>query len=401
MTLNLIRSEDTYNHPEQKWSFTSDYAIRDYSGTYTIKLIPCTTNPDQKYSIPVKCNPRDPLTFNMDIRFQQVSDPVAAEFTLNTNFFLLSKKSLYLSDGSMGFAEDSDAAFVEGAEIYGRVLVDPVQNLGNSFDANIEKVFLCSGRDGYVPKYDPSRDEYGCLADSPNLRDRFKVLDKEQPDTQDTEANSVDFNARLAIDDAESLTIVRQPGTDGFRLDSAPLFTVTVGREWYMHTIYTVRATDSRKRRSISKRFHSIKSSASNVARYRRDIDELAQEIGEQHDRGTNMNRVQLDWQSPPIPPRQRKTTNIGTNQSGPPLLIMVIGGVCLLLVAMIVLMVVLLMKRRNNKKQGPVAANNTKYTGGKHIVAKKTRRRAAANIPPASASSSSGYNSSEDGSEV
>ena len=72
MTLNLIRSEDTYNNPEQKWSFTSDYAIRDYSGTYTIKLIPCTTNPDQKYTIPVKCNPRDPLTFNMDIRFQQV-----------------------------------------------------------------------------------------------------------------------------------------------------------------------------------------------------------------------------------------------------------------------------------------------------------------------------------------
>lgn len=66
--------------------------------------------------------------------------------------------------------------FLPGAEIYGRVLVDPVQNLGNSFDANIEKVFLCSGRDGYVPKYDPSRDEYGCLADSPNLRDRFKVL---------------------------------------------------------------------------------------------------------------------------------------------------------------------------------------------------------------------------------
>jgi len=44
----------------------------------------------------------------------QVSDPVAEEFSLNTNFFLLSKKSLYLSDGSMGFAEDSDAAFAEG-----------------------------------------------------------------------------------------------------------------------------------------------------------------------------------------------------------------------------------------------------------------------------------------------
>jgi len=49
--------------------------------------------------------------------FVQVSDPVAAEFSLNTNFFLLSKKALYLSDGSMGFAEDSDVAFPEGSLI--------------------------------------------------------------------------------------------------------------------------------------------------------------------------------------------------------------------------------------------------------------------------------------------
>lgn len=46
--------------------------------------------------------------------YSKVSDPVAAHFSLNTNFYLLSKKSLYMSDGSMGFAEDSDAAFVEG-----------------------------------------------------------------------------------------------------------------------------------------------------------------------------------------------------------------------------------------------------------------------------------------------
>ena len=27
MSLNLIRSEATYNNPEQKWSFVSDYAV--------------------------------------------------------------------------------------------------------------------------------------------------------------------------------------------------------------------------------------------------------------------------------------------------------------------------------------------------------------------------------------
>ena len=44
----------------------------------------------------------------------QVSDPVAAEFSLNTQMFLLSRKDIWLSDGSMGFGEGSDAAFSDG-----------------------------------------------------------------------------------------------------------------------------------------------------------------------------------------------------------------------------------------------------------------------------------------------
>lgn len=60
--------------------------------------------------------------------------------------------------------------------IYGRVMVDPVQNLGDSFYCSIEKVFLCTGDDGYVPKYSPANAEYGCLADSPSLLHRFKIV---------------------------------------------------------------------------------------------------------------------------------------------------------------------------------------------------------------------------------
>lgn len=63
-----------------------------------------------------------------------------------------------------------------GDTIFGRVMVDPVQNLGDSFFCSIEKVFLCTGADGYVPKYDPTKFEFGCLADSPSLLYRFKIL---------------------------------------------------------------------------------------------------------------------------------------------------------------------------------------------------------------------------------
>ncbi len=55
-------------------------------------------------------------------------------------------------------------------------MVDPVQNLGGSFYCNIEKVYLCTGADGYVPKYNPAKSEFGCLADSPSLLYRFKII---------------------------------------------------------------------------------------------------------------------------------------------------------------------------------------------------------------------------------
>lgn len=47
-----------------------------------------------------------------------MSDPVAVEFSLNTQMFLLSKRNLWLSDGSMGFGQESDVAFSEGETSY-------------------------------------------------------------------------------------------------------------------------------------------------------------------------------------------------------------------------------------------------------------------------------------------
>jgi len=51
--------------------------------------------------------------------------------------------------------------------------------------------------------------------------------DKEQPDTEDDSLNSVPFNAVLAVDDPSATTLSEQPGADGFRMDSTPLFQVT------------------------------------------------------------------------------------------------------------------------------------------------------------------------------
>ncbi|KAM4702076.1 FRAS1-related extracellular matrix protein 2 [Discoglossus pictus] len=368
-TLSLVRSEPTYHQPVQQWSFVSDFAVRDYSGTYTVKLIACTTAPYQEYSLPIMCNPREPITFDVDIRFQQVSDPVAAEFNLNTQLLLLSKKALWLSDGSMGFGQESDISFLEGDIIYGRVMVDPVQNLGNSFYCSIEKVFLCTGADGYVPKYNPTDNEYGCLADATSLLHRFKILDKAQPETQAITFGNVLFNARLAADDPEALPLARQPGSDGFKVDSTPLFQVSLGREWYIHTIYTVRSKENANRgigkRSVETQYHSLANAASPGLvnrRKKRDVNEasvIAQEIGVENNRGTNMQHISLEYSNKKQIPQKEVTLDgiipreLNNKESEDNIVTIVyIIGAILLAICLIIIIVLLLRRKQKSKKK-------------------------------------------------
>ncbi|XP_070554250.1 extracellular matrix protein 3-like [Ptychodera flava] len=384
-TLELIRSDPTYAQPEQTWQFVSDYAVRDYSGDYIIKLIPCTTANDIEYSLPIVCNPRDPITFEMPIRFQQVSDPVPAQFSLDTQFHLLSKKGLWLSDGSMGFGEGSDTAYAEGDTIYGRVMVDPVQNLGDSFFVSVEKVFLCTGLDGYVPKYNPQNQEYGCVADSPNLLYNFKVLDKGAPNTVTTEFSSVPFDAVLAVDDQEALPLVQQPGADGFKMSVDPLFEVSAGRQWYLHCIYTVRSADN-SNRGIGKRsieMHNLIAAEAPLQpalqRQRREIEDV-KDIGVD-DTGTNMHRVRLNFtanslQSNEVVP-DSGGFEVGKNESKKSVPIIPIVAVlsALGLVLLIVILCVVLRRRRSHKETYAPTKPVTKVATNGHMKVVDTAR--------------------------
>ncbi|KAJ8342513.1 hypothetical protein SKAU_G00324410 [Synaphobranchus kaupii] len=364
--LTLVRTEPTYNQPLQQWTFISDFAVRDYSGTYTVKLVPCTSNPNQEYTIPPVCNPRDPITFDLDIRFQQVSDPVAVEFNLNTQMFLLSKKALWLSDGTMGFGQESDAAFSEGDVIYGRVMVDPVQNLGDSFTCNIERVFLCTGADGYVPKYNPAKFEFGCLADSPSLLYRFKIIDKAQPETQATFFGNTNFGAVLAVDDPEALSLVKQPGSDGFRVDSSAMFQGVTGREWYIHTIYTVRSRSNANRGKRSVEYHSVSASGSpaqgNQPRSRRsagDPPELVDQIGADNNRGTNIMHIALDRTrsgSARGPAADALLPQELSGQGGEQGLVTAVGVLVGLLLTVLVAVVLALLLRSRQREKGEEA---------------------------------------------
>ncbi|KAF7223631.1 FRAS1-related extracellular matrix protein 3 isoform X2 [Nothobranchius furzeri] len=395
-TLILVRTEPTYNQPMQQWTFVSDFAVRDYSGTYTVKLVPCIASPNGEFSIPPVCHPREPLTFDIDIRFQQVSDPVAAEFSLNTQMFLLSKRELWLSDGSMGFGEGTDAAFSEGSTIYGRVMVDPVQNLGDSFSCSIEKVFLCTGADGYVPKYNPTDKEYGCLADAPSLLYRFKILDKAQPETQASAFGDVAFKAMLAQDTPGAQALIGQPGTDGFMLSSSPLFQVAAGREWFIHAIYAVRSRQNANRnigkRSVDHLQHGIFSveqphNSEMASRQRRSAPALsgpplAQDIGIKSNRGTNIQHIALDrsnrmvvsqWQpwSPDHDPLLERPLleSSGREPDNTSYLPMFAGiaGLILLICLIAILVILVLCRKRKEKKTtfSPYATSSSSAYNG------------------------------------
>lgn len=69
-----------------------------------------------------------------------------------------------------------------GQTLYGRVLWSPEQNLNAAYRLQLEKVYLCTGRDGYVPFFDPTGTlyneglQFGCIQPNKHLKHRFLLL---------------------------------------------------------------------------------------------------------------------------------------------------------------------------------------------------------------------------------
>lgn len=156
--------------------------------------------------------------------------------------------------------------------------------------------------------------------------------DKAQPETQASAFGDVAFKAMLAQDTPGAVSLVKQPGSDGFLLSSAPLFQVCAtprdwvgltywedarsavsvlqvagGREWFIHTIYMVRSRGNANRnigkRSLEYLHHSISTvedPGTSRQRLRRAAPAfpgptLTQDIGVENDRGTNIQHISLD----------------------------------------------------------------------------------------------------------
>ncbi|NXM79258.1 FRAS1 protein, partial [Serilophus lunatus] len=185
-----------------------------------------------------------------------------------------------------------------GQILYGRVLWHPEQNLHAAYKLQLEKVYLCTGRDGYVPFFDPTGTvynegpQYGCIQPNKYLKHRFLLLDRNQPEVTDKYFHDVPFDAHFASDLSELHSVSSMPGVDGFTLRVDALYKVEAGHQWYLQVIYVIGPESTagpRVQRSLARRWQ----------RGRRDLqldDSLVYDNeGDQVKNGTNMKSLLLE----------------------------------------------------------------------------------------------------------
>lgn len=361
--LQLLWSAQTFDSPHQLWRATSSYNRKDYSGEYTIYLIPCTVQPTQPWVDPgekaLACTAHAPERFLIPIAFQQTNRPVPVVYSLNTEFQLCNNEKVFLMDpntSDMSLAEmDYKGAFSKGQILYGRVLWNPEQNLHSAYKLQLEKVYLCTGKDGYVPFFDPTGTiynegpQYGCIQPNKHLKHRFLLLDRSQPEVTDKYFHDVPFEAHFASELPDFQVVSSMPGVDGFTLKVDALYKVEAGHQWYLQVIYII-GPDSTSRPRVQR------SLTVSLRRHQRDLvdpsgwlsldDSLIYDNeGDQVKNGTNMKSLNLEMQEPVIAASLSQTgASIGS----------ALAAIMLLLLLFLVACFVTRKCQKQKKKQPP-----------------------------------------------
>uniref|UniRef100_A0A3P9GZH8 Fraser extracellular matrix complex subunit 1 n=1 Tax=Oryzias latipes TaxID=8090 RepID=A0A3P9GZH8_ORYLA len=311
--LKLLWSAQTFDSPYQLWRATSSYSRKDYSGEYTVFLIPCTVQPTQPWIDPgdkaLSCTAHAPEKFLVPIAFQQTNRPVPVVYSLNTEFQLCNNDKVFLmnpASAEVSMAEmDYKGAFSMGQTLYGRVMWNPEQNLNAAYKLQLEKVYLCTGRDGHVPFFDPTGTlynegpQYGCIQPNKHLKHRFLLLDRKQPDVCDRFFHDVPFQAEFASDVPALQSMTTMPGVDGFTMKVDALYKVEAGHQWYLQVIYVI-SPESHSNPRIQR------SATSLMSRSKRDLVDRSGRLtldesliydneGDQVKNGTNMKSLHLE----------------------------------------------------------------------------------------------------------
>ncbi|OCT97312.1 hypothetical protein XELAEV_18009537mg [Xenopus laevis] len=349
--LQPLWSSQTFDSPYQLWRATSSYSRKDYSGEYTIYLIPCTVQPTQPWidpgDKPLACTAHAPESqcnalFASTVR--NLSGPHSQNEITVCCLNLCNNEKIFLMDPTkteMSLAEmDYKGAFSKGQTLYGRVLWNPDLNLNSAYKLQLEKVYLCTGKDGYVPFFDPTGTiynegpQYGCIQPNKHLKHRFLLLDRNQPEVADKYFHDVPFDVCFASDSPDFYSMSSMPGVDGFTMKVDALYKVETGHQWYLQVIYIIgpeTMAGPRVQRSLT--YH--------LRRNRRDIvdkngrltldDSLIYDNeGDQVKNGTNMKSLSLEIEAAAASSSQTGAS-VGSAFAAIMLLMLILLTVCLI----------------------------------------------------------------------
>ncbi|CAB3360847.1 Hypothetical predicted protein [Cloeon dipterum] len=251
--LDLLWSETTWDGPRQQWRATSDSSRPDYSGLYHLMLVPCTVAQNTQFSIgdkQKKCSSHPPVQFPLNINFKMPARPVPAKYALETEFRITNNPNQFIATPEEEtYVNDEAWQFSPGDIVYGKVMWHPAQDLKSAYRLTIDRVLLCTAKDGAELMVDPAGEYYGhgtqigCLQPSKMLAHRFVLLDRENPEIEDDGVQGVSFDARFAKEDAEFAKMESQPGVDGFMWKVDPLYKINSGHEWLLQVLFRIRIT--------------------------------------------------------------------------------------------------------------------------------------------------------------
>ncbi|GFS77940.1 extracellular matrix protein FRAS1 [Nephila pilipes] len=272
--LELLWSEQTFDGPIQFWRSTSKYNLKDYSGYYSLFLIPCKVTISKQTSLYngykyLPCIAQTPERFELPIVFQQTNRPSPVTYALETFFQIFNNENVFLMNpfkNSPNFQYiEYKEAFSRGENVYGRVFWSPKQGLESAYKLNINEVIICSGKNGFAPVYDPTGKiygkgpQYGCLLPDKNLKYKFILLDKHNPDIITKEIHGKSFNARLIEEIPHYATLSHIHGVDGFVFSIDPLYEISSSQQWFLQVVYFIKPNHkTRMHRSVDELGSSI-----------------------------------------------------------------------------------------------------------------------------------------------
>ncbi|XP_052282124.1 FRAS1-related extracellular matrix protein 2-like isoform X2 [Dreissena polymorpha] len=341
LVVDLRLVATTEETTQQHWQFIFRTLLTDYSGKYEISLLPCTTTSESPG--PISCSPVNPVTFNLPLTLQPISDLVPTRLILDTRMRLMRRREEWMEGGGAR-PVDQSVAFAPGDTVYGRLDTQPPHQ---SAVVTVSQVLVCCGRQGYIPHFNPQHGLYGCAGQTENLHTVLRILDVDSPHLMDRQYNGLHFNAESSL-----TTTTFTHTSDGFLFDPSPLFRGEEKSLWFVQVIFSLH-TDTHTATSRTRKLQSTESNKREKGP-NDDIPWTGSSV-----RGTNMALLVLDRERKPAKKRGIQSDQIPSQNDGQlPIIAALIGAGVLLLIGLFI--IVIYIRHRRKQTSPPPTPSGT-----------------------------------------